>query len=142
MGTFIGVLWQEGTTGSGSSKCSGLAEDEEGRVATIKEGKSEATELLFFDLRSKNVTSRLDIDHAITDRTNSKCRFTHSVTTYNYHHCLVRFLAIKKGKFYISDLGLHHIYVMDSTTGRLLLVSGDALELLGSSFNFDILTFH
>merc|ERR1712192_359657 len=82
--------------------------DEEGRVATIREGKGEVTELLFFDLKSKSVTRRLDIGHAPTDRSNSKCRF----------------LAIKKGKFYISDLGLHHIYVMDSATGQLLLKVG------------------
>jgi len=103
-GNFIAVLCEE----TASSKCSGLAEDEEGRVATIKEGKGEAIELLFFDLKSKSVTRRLDIGHALTDRTNSKCRF----------------LAIKRGKFYISDLGLHHIYVMDSTSGLLLLKVG------------------
>ena len=80
MGEFIEVLWQEGTTGS--NKCFGLAEDEEGRVVTIKEDKSEVTELLFYDLKSKRVTRRLDIDHAITDRTNSKCRFADSVTIY------------------------------------------------------------
>ena len=74
MGNFVGVLWQE-ETGS-DSKCFGLAEDEEGRVVTIKEGKSEATELLFFDLKSKRVTRRLGIGHALTDGTKSKCRLT------------------------------------------------------------------
>ena len=49
--------------GGGDGKFSGLAEDEEGRVVTIKEGKSKATELLFFDLKSKRVTRRLGIGH-------------------------------------------------------------------------------
>jgi len=107
MGTFVAELWQE-ETGS-DSKYSGLAEDEEGIVVTIKETKSEDTELLFFDLKSKRVTRRLGISHALTDDgANSKCRF----------------LAIKRGKFYISDLGLHHIYVIDSRTGLLLLKVG------------------
>ena len=75
-GNFIAVLWEE----TASSKCSGLAEDEEGRVATIREGKGEATELLFFDLESKSVTRRLDIGHALTDRANSKCRLMDSFT--------------------------------------------------------------
>ena len=78
-GNFIAVLCEE----TASSKCSGLAEDEEGRVATIKEGKGEAIELLFFDLKSKSVTRRLDIGHALTDRNNSKCRLTDSFTNIN-----------------------------------------------------------
>ena len=72
--TFVAVLWQEKTVSG--SKYSGLAEDEEGRVVTIKEGKSEDTELLFFDLKSKRVTRRLGISHALSDGANSKCRFS------------------------------------------------------------------
>ena len=45
---------------------------------------------------------------------------------------MIRFLAIKRGKFYISDLGLHHIYVIDSRTGLLLLVI--LAKLFSSSF--------
>ena len=41
---------------------------------------------------------------------------------YPFPKVMNRFLAVKRGKFYISDLGLHHIYVIDSTTGLLLLV--------------------
>jgi len=81
------------------SECYGITEDDKGYLVCIKNSRSQ-TDLLFFDIQTKGTVKRISLDDIIPDKTRSKCRF----------------LTFQGGNFYITDLGLDHIYVLDSKT--------------------------
>jgi len=96
-GTFVRTLGYDRK----HEKCFGLAENDDGNLITVMESRK-STNLGFFDLQSGNMVKRIELDAVIRDRSGSKCRF----------------LAYKQAKFYIADLGLDCVYVLDSVTNK------------------------
>jgi len=103
-GTFVRTLGYDRK----HEKCYGLAENDDGDLITVMESRK-STNLCFFDLQSGNMVKRIELDAVIKNRADSKCRF----------------LAYKLAKFYIADLGLDCVYVLDSVTSKT--------QVLGSS---------
>ena len=100
-GIFISSLWED----SSKTKCFGLAEDDKGHLVSIKKSGLE-TDLLFFNIEEKKIVKKMSLEDVIEDKGNSKCRF----------------LTFQGGNFYITDLGLNQVYVIDSKTYDVILV--------------------
>ena len=100
-GTFISALWEDRS----KTKCFGLAEDDQGRLVSIRKNGRD-TDILFFDIKKEEIVKRMSLEDIISDKTNSKCRF----------------LTFQGGNLYITDLGLDHVYVIDSQTYNVILV--------------------
>ena len=96
-GRKISTIWE----GRGGMKCYGLAQDDAGNLACLHETRNQ-TFLKLFDPGNGKQKENIDITDIIQDRSRSLCRF----------------LTYKKGKFYITDLGLDKIYVVDEKTGN------------------------
>jgi len=102
-GTFISSIWEDRS----ATKCYGLAEDDMGRLVSIKKSGKE-TDLLFFDIEAGKIVKRMSLDDIILDKVKSKCRF----------------LTFQGGNLYITDLGLDQVYVIDSETYKVILKFG------------------
>ena len=92
------TYWKE--TGDGS-QCFGLAQDDSGHlVAILESGKGQVPSLIFFDLNTRKITYERVLDDVVRveDLRRSKCRF----------------LTYSEGLFYVTDLGMDQIYVLDS----------------------------
>ena len=84
---------------SGSTRHYGLAEDSSGYLITIQEnkfssGNNRNTYLLKYDLESKSLVEKIFVLKPVKD---SKCRF----------------LSFASEKFYVTDLGLDRVYIID-----------------------------
>ena len=101
-------LWKLET--EDKSKCTGLAQDDTGHLVTIQKPKrGEAASLIFFDLNTGNITSRMSLNHVVReeDRWRSNCKF----------------LTYCRGLLYVTDLGMDKVYILDNSA-RLVTVFG------------------
>jgi hypothetical protein len=103
-GSFISSIWEDRS----ATKCFGLAEDDEGRLVSIKKSGLE-TDLLFFDMEAEKIVKRMSLEDIISDKMKSKCRF----------------LAFHGGNLYITDLGMDQVYVIDSKSHDVILKFGE-----------------
>ena len=96
-GKKINTIWE----GKGGMKCFGLAQDDAGNLACLHETRNQ-TFLKLFDPGNGKEKQNIDITDIIQDRSRTLCRF----------------LTYKKGRFYVTDLGMDKIYVVDEKTGE------------------------
>jgi tripartite motif-containing protein 71 len=101
-GTFLSVICEL----RAATKCFGLTEDDQGRLVCIRRSGRD-TDLVFWDVESKQIVKRMTLEDIIADKANSKCRF----------------LTFQGGKIYITDLGLNKIYVIDAKTYTVMKVT-------------------
>jgi YVTN family beta-propeller protein len=101
-GVFISVICEH----LAATKCFGLAEDDQGRLVCIRRTGRD-TDLVFWDVGSKQIVKRMTLEDIIADKANSKCRF----------------LTFQGGKIYITDLGLNKVYVIDAKTYTVIKVT-------------------
>eukprot|EP00092_Neocalanus_flemingeri_P030596 GFUD01033220.1.p1 GENE.GFUD01033220.1~~GFUD01033220.1.p1 ORF type:complete len:644 (+),score=221.26 GFUD01033220.1:60-1991(+) len=96
-GGYMKTLWQD----RGQVKCFGLAQNKEDMLITIMETmRPRRTDLLFFDLKTGELSRKIEMNDIISDKTRSKCRF----------------LTYQLDKLYITDLGLDCVYILDPVT--------------------------
>jgi len=95
-GRKINTIWE----GKGGMKCFGLAQDDSGNLACLHETRDQ-TFLKLFDPGNGKEKQNIDITDIIQDRNRTMCRF----------------LTYKEGRFYVTDLGMDKIYVVDENTG-------------------------
>jgi len=94
-GSFLKTMWQD--KGQDRYRCYGLAQDKEGRLVTIMESRRPRnTSLQFFNVTTGELVKVIKMED-IANKALSKCRF----------------LTYQQDKFYITDLGLDCVYILD-----------------------------